>query len=87
MFRARTDDEQALLRASGAADLAKAPTKPLNELVRLSESELDAVHDAIAARFEPFHEAYLRGMAVADTDEQIEVLGELKKLLGEPRIG
>ena len=87
MFRARTDEEDALLRLFGGVDLAKSPTRPLDELVRLSESEFDAVRDALAARFEPFHEAYLRGMAVAHTDEQMEVLAELKKLLGEPRIG
>jgi hypothetical protein len=89
MFVARTDEERALLReitdGFGGRDQGTTPSKPVGELVPLTDREYQTARSAIATHFQPLREAYLRGMAIAETDEQKYVMDALRDLLGRPR--
>ena len=91
MFIPRTDDERDLLleiaKRFGGAARGAAPHKPVGELVPLTDREYQNARSAIAAQVEPLKEAYKRGMAVAQTDEQRDVLDALRQILGPPRDG
>jgi len=96
MFVPRNDDERALLepinrhfgppRTPGQADERPEAEErpPVSNLVPLTDDEFNLVRSAIEALVAPLKEAYLRGMAVARTDDQREVLADLQRLLGPP---
>ncbi len=88
-FVARSDEERALLveirdRFGGAGSPGR-PEKPIGKLERLTDTDSNVVHSAITAQVAPLKEAYSRGMAVARTAEQREVLTDLRRLSGPPR--
>lgn len=90
MFVARTDDERKLVnQIEGRFGNGAHETHPkaLGDLVRLRPNEYESVREAIDSQVRPLREAYLRGMAIAHTDEQREVLTELRKLVGPSRDG
>ena len=53
--------------------------------MRLNDTEFDLVHSAITTQVSPLKDAYLRGMAKAENDEQGGALRELRRLVGPPR--
>lgn len=89
MFVARTDDEHQLMNQIEGrfGDGEHTHPKPLGDLVRLTPSEYENVRTALDNQVQPLREAYMRGMAVAHTGEQREVLTKLRKLVGPPRDG
>ncbi len=91
LFVARTDEERALLAEIevrfGGSGSSSWRAKPVGELVRLTDNEFDIVRSTITAQVAQLKEAYLRGMAQARTDEQLEVVAGLQQLIGPPRDG
>src|ERR1700737_4122571 len=91
MLVARTDEEHDLLlhigRVFSGEASAPAPTKPLSELVPMTESEQVAVRSVMREHMKPLREAYLRGMAIAHDEEQKGVLEDLRSSIGPPRDG
>jgi hypothetical protein len=87
MFVARTDKERELLdrfaRRIGGATTPPAPSKPLNELERVTDNQYELVRSALTEQVEPLRQAYLRGMAAANDDEQCEVLAWLSNLIDQ----
>jgi len=88
MFIARIEEDDELLRQIGTqfgSAGARLQPKSLSDLVPLTDREYKTVQGAIARQVEPLREAYLRGMAIAQNDEQRAVLNELNRLVGPPR--
>ena len=88
MFVARTEEDYELLRQIEmrfGGGSTPSQTKPVRERVPLTDSEYDSVRGAIAGQVAPLRDAYLRGMAIARSDEQREVLDALHRLIGPPR--
>ena len=89
MLVARTDEEAELLRTIraqfGGESGIEAPSKPVSDLVPLTDAEYKTVRSAVSEQFKPLREAYMRGMLMARDDKQREVLTQLRNRIGPPR--
>lgn len=74
-------------RFGGRSAASEADRKPVGELVPLTDEEYESARTTVAAQIAPIRDAYMRGMAKAETSEERGVLAQLRRLIGPPRDG